>query len=344
MMEKSSQLPPGASLNVTPRADADKVSEFEVDMWWHMARYLPESRGLRAKFNTLLAGYLVATHRAILDESRRLIQVSANATESDEVLTDATLSPSVLNFLDRLIREQIGPELYNFVQRLRRKAGPWCPSGDDGSGFKPSDIVAYLDEKETASELPPLLPPHPVELADRDERVRLTPIGDFVKTLCRIFSLDVCIARQVGDMQRDLFRLLGVGEFSDDADWCPPHEFGNGASLLVHLPEVTCVVCNFVRDLDVCRDRYVAKLSDIEEGWVALCSHCGTPYSRTAIETGLLGQLEHFAKQFLLQVSWRHHLTASPLQYFLSIERFLSYRRIFVVLNVSPVVAYRSPP
>ncbi|CDS37731.1 dna polymerase epsilon catalytic subunit a [Echinococcus multilocularis] len=298
----------GASL------DPKSNKEVEVDMWWHMARYLPKSRGIRSKFHTLIAGYLLATHRTVRNEFDRLTQ--AAVTSPDDVLVDATLTPGVFDFLDRLVREQIGPELYSFVQRLRRKGGPWCPSSDIGSGFSSSDIAAYLDEvgveteMETEELVPPLLPPHPAELEGRRERVRLTPICDFVKTLSQVLSLDTCIARQVGEMQNDLFRLLGVGEFSAEAAWHAPHEFGGGdgeevgtRSLLVHLPEVTCAACNFIRDLDICRESCVAWLPDSSGGmeWAPVCPHCRTPYSRSAIETSLLAQLEHFARQFILQ-------------------------------------------
>ncbi|KAM7543304.1 hypothetical protein Aperf_G00000018284 [Anoplocephala perfoliata] len=307
--KSSSQLQDVSSTN-----PADNASDTQVDMWWHLARYLPESRGLRTKFHTLIAGYLLATRRAVVDETQRLSQVMGAVTTSgsisEEVLTDATLTPGVLDFLDRLLREQVAPELYTFIQRLRRKAGPWCSAEENAErvGFRPSEIAAYLDESDGDTgvvELPPLLPPHPAELAGPNDKVKLTPLCDFVKTLCSVLSLDSCISRQVDEMQRNLFRLLGVGEFSQEATWCAPHEFGEeGRSLVVHLAEVTCENCNFVRDLDVCRERYVAKIpaEDAENAiWVPLCPHCETPYSRAALETGLLAQLEHFARQFVLQ-------------------------------------------
>lgn len=334
---------------------SDDDSDTQVDMWWHLARYLPESRGLRTKFHTFIAGYLLATRRAIVDETKRLSQAVGaetgnGSTSEDVVLTDATLTPTVLDFLDRLIREQVAPELYTFIQRLRRKAGPWCSAEEsiERGAFSSAEILSYLDEPDgdlEQIELPPLLPPHPAQLAGPREKVKLTPLCDFVKTLCSVLSLDACIARQVGEMQRDLFRLLGVGEFSNDALWTPPHEFGEeGRSLVVHLAEVTCATCNFVRDLDVCRDRYIAK-TVIESGeatsWVPLCPHCDTPYSRSALETGLLGQLEHFAKQFVLQVS-------PCISNFHNIPKrnsnfILFFCRICVVRSVYPVGVFRSP-
>ncbi len=225
-------------------------------------------------------------------------------------MTDATLAPGVLDFLDRLVREQLAPELYAFVQRLKRKAGGWCPTNTTGANYTTEDIVAYLDEKpvdmegaaEEVTPTPPapLLPPHAAEWS----AAALTPINDFVKAICKVFSLDGCISRQVEDMQRDLFRLIGVGEFSSAAVWTPPHELGprgggRGRSLLVHLPEVTCPTCNFIRDLDVCRDRH---LSFIGGSWCPVGPHCGTAYSKGLIEAGLLSQVEQISMQFMLQV------------------------------------------
>lgn len=58
--------------NVTTwRSQSVKLPEPEIDMHWHIARYLPETRGLRAKFQTLLAGYLLAVYNAVRDEHRR---------------------------------------------------------------------------------------------------------------------------------------------------------------------------------------------------------------------------------------------------------------------------------
>lgn len=125
------------------------------------------------------------------------------------MMTDVALAPGVLDFLDRLVREQLAPELYGFVQRLKRKAGSWCPTRSDSSACcTTADIVAYLDERsslradgglegDTAAPAPPpapLLPPHPAEWSP----AALTPISDFVKAICEVFSLDACITRQVG--------------------------------------------------------------------------------------------------------------------------------------------------
>jgi len=59
--------------------------------------------------------------------------------------------------------------------------------------------------------------------------------------------MDANIEDEAHKLRRNLLRLIGVGEFSDDALWnepCPS----------IVLPEVICKICSLCRDLDVCRD------------------------------------------------------------------------------------------
>ncbi|KAF6780147.1 hypothetical protein AHF37_00368 [Paragonimus kellicotti] len=214
----------------------------ELDMHWHIARYIPETRGLRSKFQTLLAGFLLSVYNAVRAEHRRLrgfsklettapastralgleLNASTNAdpgygiTDSDSVAnplqSDASVSPSVLEFVERLVRDQLAPELYTLVQRLHRKAAWIDPELMRGDKFKhpsadlrsrlnqKSEIVAtYLAEKtvrstfaaaetvETESQLNsagvvlPLLPPHP----NMDSLI-FTPLLDFIKSICEL--------------------------------------------------------------------------------------------------------------------------------------------------------------
>lgn len=72
--------------------------------------------------------------------------------------------------------------------------------------------------------------------------------------LCvQVLSLDANIVNQVNKLKRDLLRLVDVGEFSGEAQFCDPCN-----SYI--LPEVICHHCNFCRDLDLCRDPSVAQV------------------------------------------------------------------------------------
>ena len=48
------------------------------------------------------------------------------------------------------------------------------------------------------------------------------PALEFIKSLCKVLSLDPAITDQVNKLRRNLLKLINVGEFSDDADWRDP--------------------------------------------------------------------------------------------------------------------------
>lgn len=46
-----------------------------------------------------------------------------------------------------------------------------------------------------------------------------SPALEFVKALCKVLSLDPFISSEVQVLRRNMLRLVGVGEFSDNAEW-----------------------------------------------------------------------------------------------------------------------------
>lgn len=63
----------------------------------------------------------------------------------------------------------------------------------------------------------------------------------------QVLSLDTNITNQVNKLNRDLLRLVDVGEFSEEAQFRDPCRS-------YVLPEVICHSCNFCRDLDLCKE------------------------------------------------------------------------------------------
>lgn len=70
----------------------------------------------------------------------------------------------------------------------------------------------------------------------------------------QVLSLDTNITNQVNKLNRDLLRLVDVGEFSEEAQFRDPCRS-------YVLPEVICRSCNFCQDLDLCRDPSVSQVS-----------------------------------------------------------------------------------
>lgn len=70
----------------------------------------------------------------------------------------------------------------------------------------------------------------------------------------KVLSLDSQVEEEVGNLHRNLLRLIDVGAFSDKAEWKDP-------CISFILPEVLCENCNHVRDIDLCKDTF----QDIED-------------------------------------------------------------------------------
>ena len=119
------------------------------------------------------------------------------------------------------------------------------------------------------------------------------PALEFVKSLCKVLSLDPAITDQVNKLRRNLLKLINVGEFSDSADWKDP-------CISFVLPEVICKQCNHCRDIDLCKDAYVSHTETTAgtvSNWLCASGDCRAPY-----ETGLVTQYIFFCWLF-------HHLS-----------------------------------
>lgn len=65
----------------------------------------------------------------------------------------------------------------------------------------------------------------------------------------QVLALDSSVTDEVIRLRRNMLRLIGIGEFSEAAEWKDP-------CISFVLPEVICRTCNHCRDIDLCRDNY----------------------------------------------------------------------------------------
>ena len=122
------------------------------------------------------------------------------------------------------------------------------------------------------------------------------PALEFVKALCKVLSLDTAITEEVNQLRRNLLKLIGVGEFSDAAEWKDP-------CISFILPEVICKQCNHCRDIDLCKDPNV--VDDDVQGkpvWVCASADCRTPYDTNEIENQLIGKKCRISGSFRLKL------------------------------------------
>ena len=114
-----------------------------------------------------------------------------------------------------------------------------------------------------------------------------SPALEFAKMLCHLLSLDPLLGEETLRLRRNLLKLLGTAEFSDEA------RFVNPCRTFV-LPDAVCAYCHDCRDLDVCR----AASSSRE--W--LCTMCHHPHDPEAVESRLVQVAQQRALEFLTQV------------------------------------------
>ncbi len=127
--------------------------------------------------------------------------------------------------------------------------------------------------------------------------VLTNPALEFIKFTCVVFSVAQDTKLEVGLLKRNLLQLIGVREFSDDA------EFRNPCDPFV-LPMVTCRLCNYMRDFDFCRDPDLLALE--ERGhhrgvprWQ--CPVCRCEYDRRAIEVSVIDSVKQLATSYQVQ-------------------------------------------
>lgn len=117
------------------------------------------------------------------------------------------------------------------------------------------------------------------------------PAVEFIKTIHKILEVDASLADERDSLNKNLLKLVGVGEFSDRAIWQEKEK-----SYI--LTEVICQACNHCRDLDLLKDRHRA-LKDGCPVW--LCAQCFVNYDTEEIEKRLIDALNRRFMSYNLQ-------------------------------------------
>lgn len=135
-----------------------------------------------------------------------------------------------------------------------------------------------MRDSEMASEYEfPLLPGSHVELTN--------PTLELVKYLCQILSLSKKRNMEIRMLRRDLLKLFGIMEFSEEGI------FKNPSTSLV-IPEVICDTCYQIRDIDFCKD---------DEQILWHCSNCDREYSKIIMEERLIFEFDKLLTQYFTQ-------------------------------------------
>lgn len=117
------------------------------------------------------------------------------------------------------------------------------------------------------------------------------PAIEFVKALCKILTVDPLIAEELDALRKNMLKLIGVGEFSENAQW-------KEVNKSYILTEIICQACNLCRDIDLMKDKHRAN-KDGSPVW--LCSQCYVNYDTEEIEKRLIDVLNRKFMSYTLQ-------------------------------------------
>ncbi|XP_053408498.1 DNA polymerase epsilon catalytic subunit A-like [Mercenaria mercenaria] len=248
---------------------SDSDDEPEIEMNWNIMQFLPEAGACQTNFNMIVAGYILSVYSNFQEEQQRLTPGNTpvrrrNNSSQTQALLDASTTPSAVSFAQNLIQGDLAQQMFSLTQKIHKKL----------SGNRSNNNMSEEFPRPPGSHLP---------LND--------PALEFVKYICKVLSLDSNITIQVAKLQRDLLKLIGIGEFSPDAQFKDP-------CLSYVLSEVICKTCNHIRDLDLCRDPY---LSQSGGSAVWSCIQCKTEYDLAEIEQSLIDSVHRKSMGNVLQ-------------------------------------------
>ena len=284
-----------------PNNPEEVSSSFNVEMNWNIQTFLPVA--LQERFSTAIGSYIFQLYenkrRAHADGSldRTPLKIVQDAAADQEVgeaeLPSATAMQPVnpikakeTNFSKDLINHTMTRKLLRMIDEVKKEMDK--ATAEINAAVNRDDDTDYIDMLRQQQQQQwgfPELPGSHIKMSN--------PLLEFVKTVTAVLALSKDLSVEAQVCKRNLLDLIGVREFSSEAEWRNPCE-------PFRLPLVICQFCNDDRTLDLCRD---ADLMPSEPGvrreW--RCAKCSFPYERTAIETRLIGIAYGYIASFTLQ-------------------------------------------
>ncbi|XP_029296654.1 DNA polymerase epsilon catalytic subunit A [Cottoperca gobio] len=250
--------------------ETDEVDEL-IESNWNIMQYLPQTASCQKYFLMIVSAYVAAVYHSMKEELRRNapgatpVKRRGGSQASQQVVGDLSALPGMISFSQEYVSNELTQNFFTITQKIQKK-------------------VTGTRSVSQPSEMFPVLPGSHLPLNN--------PALEFIKYVCQVLSLDANIVNQVNKLKRDLLRLVDVGEFSMQAQFCDPCN-----SYI--LPEVICHQCNFCRDLDLCKDPSVTQDGSVLPQW--FCSNCQAQYETESIEMALVEALQKKLMSYTLQ-------------------------------------------
>ncbi|KAJ4448291.1 hypothetical protein ANN_10305 [Periplaneta americana] len=216
--------------------DEDDDEGPAILMNWNVVEHLHDVGGCREYFSAVIAGYISAIYQHLQQVEQTQTPVRRRRLGSQSQVLPQPLGigrfTTTAEFAKQLISGEMAQKLYRMTETVHMKALKQAKNLEKEQ--EDDDDLPWVDDSHKNL-----------------EKVAL----EFVKTVCKVLSLDSSVEEEVTKVRRNMLRLIRVGDFSDEAIWRDP-------CVSFVLPEVICKACNHCRDIDLCKDNHRAIEND----------------------------------------------------------------------------------
>ncbi|CAL8111322.1 unnamed protein product [Orchesella dallaii] len=247
---------------------SEDEDELEPDMRWALTSILPEVGNCKTNFVNVITSYILAIHKHLSSEVDGIIPGETPVRRRVSTQTprrkgnNPALMMNTTAYSREYVKGELAQHLFRIVQQIDRK----YPTPVEPKGGNFLTYVASLGKQKK-------------------------PALEFIKAIHKVLSMDANIEDDAHKLRRNLLRLIGIGEFSDDALWSEPCPS-------IVLPEVICKICSLCRDLDICRDPTMVTKNNLR---VWTCSACNAAYETDDIEQLLVDSVNRKFMGYVLQ-------------------------------------------
>eukprot|EP01135_Chromosphaera_perkinsii_P002657 Nk52_evm25s226 gene=Nk52_evmTU25s226 len=253
-----------------------EICDSDMEMMWNIKSYLPKL--LQEYFNTIIGKYVLRIRdyqkyklKESIAKQNGLKSTSDTQNDGEQVMPSHSFVPNPEfdrfpteeKYIKHIFKDAFTQDLFKYVQDIKHKL-----SGDAASDDKQSEDF-------------PVLPGSYLSMNN--------PALEYIKFVTKIFDLVPMASNEVKLLRRNLLKMVGVREFSKEA------QFLNPCRTFI-LSEVICNHCNYVCDMDLCRDTNI-----VDQNGEWLCEDCGESYNKVELESRLIDIVERLSMSYQLQ-------------------------------------------
>ncbi|KAK6638721.1 hypothetical protein RUM43_006988 [Polyplax serrata] len=240
--------------------DSQQDMDYAIVMNWNLSDFLLPS--IKPTFDEVVVTYLNILWSQMKKEygdpsTPRIRRITDSQSQPE--LTPCGTSETLENFAKELVSKEMPIELFGITEKINRTH------------------PATLGHKKSS------------KLGSKSQ-VHF-PALDFVKSICKVLSLNASTEKEVDKLNSNMLRLIGVREFDDEAVWKDPCQ-------TVVLTEVVCKTCSHCRDIDLCKDLHVTEINGQK---MYKCPVCQSPYSKDDLEYLLLDMVQRNTMAYTIQ-------------------------------------------